>query len=62
MRGDQLARQWRVSRRIVASSNGQSVVEIAKLEGVLGTPREGSPSKAFSKSWDGLFCYEGRSQ
>jgi predicted DNA-binding transcriptional regulator YafY len=32
MRGDQLARQWRVIRAIEASSNGLTVAEIAKRE------------------------------
>jgi transposase len=32
MRGDQLARQWRVIRAIEASSNGLTVAEIANRE------------------------------
>ena len=32
MRGDQLARQWRVIRAIEASSNGLTVAEMAKRE------------------------------
>jgi len=32
MRGDQLARQWRVIRAIEASPNGLTVAEIAKRE------------------------------
>jgi predicted DNA-binding transcriptional regulator YafY len=33
MRGDQLARQWRVIRAIESSPNGLTVAEIAKREG-----------------------------
>jgi len=33
MRGDQLARQWRVIRAIEASPNGLTVAEIARREG-----------------------------
>ena len=32
MRGDQLARQWRVARAIEASPNGLTVAELAKQE------------------------------
>lgn len=32
MRGDQLARQWRVARAIEASPNGLTVAELAKRE------------------------------
>jgi predicted DNA-binding transcriptional regulator YafY len=32
MRGDQLARQWRIIRGIEASSSGLTVAEIAKRE------------------------------
>jgi hypothetical protein len=54
MRGDQLARQWQV---IEASPNGLTMAEIAMADGAHGAKRKGSPSKACSKSWNGLFCY-----
>ena len=59
MRGDQLARQWRVIRAIEASPNRLTMGEIARPDGSHGTKRKGSPSKAYSKSWDGLFCFGG---
>ncbi|MBW1714064.1 MAG: transcriptional regulator [Deltaproteobacteria bacterium] len=34
MRGDQLARQWRILRRIEASANGLTVADLAQSEGV----------------------------
>ena len=57
MRGDQLARQWRIIRGIEASSNGLTVAEIARPDGAQGTASKKSPSRACSKNWDGLFCY-----
>jgi hypothetical protein len=59
MRGDQLTRQWRVIRAIEASPNGLAVAEIARPDGAQGIARKRSPSKACSKSWNGLFCYGG---
>ncbi|MBW2618372.1 MAG: helix-turn-helix domain-containing protein [Deltaproteobacteria bacterium] len=34
MRGDQLARQWRILRRIEATSGGLTVAELAEEEGI----------------------------
>jgi hypothetical protein len=56
MWGDQLARPWRAIRTIEASPNGLTVAEIAMVDGAQGTARKGSPSKAYSNNWDGLFC------
>jgi hypothetical protein len=39
MRGDQLARQWRVIRAIEASPNGLTMVEIAACDGHRGPYR-----------------------
>jgi hypothetical protein len=57
MRGDQLARQSRVLRAIEARSKGLTLVEIARPDGAQRTVQKRSPSKAYSKSWDGLFRY-----
>jgi hypothetical protein len=59
MRGDQLARQWRVIRAIEASPNGLTAAGIVRPDGAQGTARKRSPSRAYSNNWDGLFCYEG---
>jgi hypothetical protein len=57
MRGDQLARHWRVIWAIEASTNEVSGAEIFMAHGAQGTARKRSPSKACPKNWDGLFCY-----
>jgi len=57
MRGDQLAFEMRVNRAIDASPNGLTGGEIFRPDGVQGTARKRSHSKACSKNWDGLFCY-----
>jgi len=59
MRVDHLARQWRMIREIEASPNELTVAEIDRPDGMQGTTRKRSPSKAYSKNWDGLFCYGG---
>ena len=58
MRGDQLAWQWRVLRTIGASSNELTVAENVRPDGGL-YPMKEKPSRACSKSWDGLFCFWG---
>jgi hypothetical protein len=57
MRGDQSICLWRVYRGIEVSSNELTAAEIACPDGTLETARKRSPSKACSKSWNGLFCY-----
>jgi hypothetical protein len=59
MRGDQLARQWRVTRAIEASPNELTAAEIARLVGVRETIWKRSALEACSKNWNGLFCYVG---
>ena len=58
MRGDQSARQWRVTRAIEARPNGLTLAEIAACDAHI-RPYRKSPSKACSKRWNGLFCYWG---
>jgi hypothetical protein len=57
MRGDQLARHWRAIRAIEANTNEGSGAEIFRPDGAQRTAWKRSPSRAYSKNWDGLFCY-----
>jgi len=61
MQGDQLARR-RVIREMDASPNGLPGAENGRPYGVQGIQQKRNPSKACSKSRDGLFCYGGQSQ
>jgi hypothetical protein len=62
MRGDQLARQWRVIRAIEASPNGLTVAENARLHEAQGIARKRSPSKAYSDNGMGFFVMSDLSQ
>ena len=52
MRGDQLARQWRVIRALEASPNELTAAEIAWPDGRLEPARKRSPSKVLSPAKD----------
>jgi hypothetical protein len=55
MRGDELARQWRVMRAIEASPNGLPVAEIAVYEGQMGPINERCLKSLFQKlEWASL--------
>jgi hypothetical protein len=49
MRGDQLARQWRVIRAIEASPNGLTMAEIAVSDGHMGPIDEKCFKSLFQK-------------
>ena len=61
MRGDQLARQWRVTRGIEVSPNGLTMAEIAACDGHNG-PIEEALQKPVPKSGMGFFVMGDRSQ
>ena len=57
MRGDQLAREWRLHWAFEAGSNGLASAEIPMRDEAQRCGQNRSPSKACSKRWDGLFYY-----
>jgi hypothetical protein len=57
MRGDQLARLWRLLWTFEASFNGLASAEISMPDEAQRCGQNQSPSKACSKRWDGLFYY-----
>jgi len=60
MRGDQLIRQWRVTRAIEASPNGITMAEIAACDGT-GGPIEEALQKPVPKAGMGFFVMGDRS-
>jgi len=55
MRGDELARQWRVIRAIEASPNGLTMAEIAACDGHRGPYRWKALQKPVPKAGMGFF-------
>jgi len=57
MRGDQLARPSGIIRVIEANSKGLAAAQIAMPDEAQRCGQNRSLSRAYSKSWDGLFYY-----
>jgi hypothetical protein len=62
MRGDQLARQWRVTRAIEARPNGLTMAEIAACDGHKESYRCKALQKPVPKAGMGFFVIGARSQ
>ncbi len=57
MRGDQLARQWRVIRAMEPSSNGLTVAEIPTPDEAQGSGQNRKPFKSLFQMLGWAFCY-----